>query len=97
MGWQVIFSPRSEQDLRRIVKDVAKDDPAAAERVGLALIRTAEELARSPYLGTVMRQRANARFVPFGPYLVIYRTHQRGAMVRVLRFWQGAQGKQPPR
>jgi plasmid stabilization system protein ParE len=47
MGWNVIFSMRSQQDLRRIVEHIAGDDPASAERFGLALIAKAELLAWS--------------------------------------------------
>lgn len=38
MGWQVVFSRRSEADLRKIVDFIASDNPAAAERFGLALV-----------------------------------------------------------
>jgi plasmid stabilization system protein ParE len=44
MGWSVVFSPRSHADLGRIVKYIARDDPAAAERFGMALIAQAARL-----------------------------------------------------
>jgi plasmid stabilization system protein ParE len=40
MGWQVIFSPRSRNDLQGIVEFIARDNPDAAERFGLAMIFT---------------------------------------------------------
>jgi plasmid stabilization system protein ParE len=95
MGWQVVFSPRSRGDLQRIVEYIARDDPAAAERFGLALIAQAEALANAPHIGVTLRERPGARFLPFGAYLVIYRPDGARETVRILRFWHGARGKRP--
>jgi len=97
MGWKVVFSLRSQQDVERIVKFIARDDPAAAERIGLTLINKAESLADAPESGVVMVQRPGTRFFPVGVYLVIYRIEPSDATVRILRFWHGARGKRPLR
>ena|SRR5947209_8217624 len=97
MGWPVIFSTRSRQDLRRIVEHIARDDPAAAERFGLALIDQAESLGFSPGIGVPMRERPGTRFLPFGPYLIIYRPDAKRESIRILRFWHGARGHRPLR
>ena len=73
MGWQIVFSTRSRQDLQRIVEFIARDNPTAAERFGLALIDQAESLANAPEIGVRMPERPSARFFPFGAYLIIYR------------------------
>jgi hypothetical protein len=44
MAWQVIFSARGRNDLEQIVKHIARDNPAAAERFGLKLVEQAESL-----------------------------------------------------
>ena len=54
MGWKVIFSLRSQQDLRRIAERIAEDDPAAADRFGVALIAKNESLANTPDMGVPM-------------------------------------------
>lgn len=97
MGWPVIFSARSQQDLQRIVKFIARDDPAAAERFGLALIDRAESLADAPGIGVALPERPGARFIPLGSYLIIYRPDTTRQTVRILRFWHGARGLRPLR
>ena len=51
MGWKVIFSFRSQQDIQKIVESIAHDDPGAAERFGFELILKAESLANAPEMG----------------------------------------------
>jgi len=97
MGWQIVFSPRSRDDLQRIVEYIARDNPDAAERFGLAMIAQAELLANAPEMGVLMLERSGTRFFPFGPYLIIYRPDTARQTVRILRFWHGARGKRPLR
>ena len=97
MGWKVIFSIRCRDDLRRIVEFIARDDPAAAERFGLALIAQSESLADTPHVGVPMRGRPGTRFFPLGSYLIIYRADAARQTVKILRFWHGARGKRPLR
>ena len=97
MGWKVVFSFRSQQDLQKIVEVIAHDDPGAAERFGLELIATAESLASTPEMGVAMIERPGSRFFPFGSYLIIYRLESARQTVRILRFWHGARGKRPLR
>jgi len=97
MDWQVVFSPRSREDLRKIVEYIANDDPMAAERFGLELIAHAEALASAPYIGVPMRERPGTRFFPFASYLIIYRADASTQRVRILRFWHGARRKRPLR
>ena len=97
MGWKVIFSTRSRKDLQRIVEYVACDDPAAAERLGLALIAQAESLSTAPEMGVRLLERPAACFLPFGSYLVIDRPDTPRQTIRILRFWHGARGWRPMR
>jgi plasmid stabilization system protein ParE len=97
MGWKVVFSFRSQQDLQKIAESIARDDPGAAERFGLELIAKAEFLASAPEVGVAMLERPGTRFLPCGPYLIIYRLDRTRQTVRILRFWHGARGKRPLR
>ena len=54
MGWEVVFAPRSEIDLAKIVSYIANDDPAAAIRFGETLINKAESLADVPGMGPLL-------------------------------------------
>jgi ParE-like toxin of type II ParDE toxin-antitoxin system len=54
VGWEVVFAPRSEIDLAKIVSHIANDDPAAAIRFGETLINKAESLAHMPGMGPLL-------------------------------------------
>ena|SRR5437660_2708710 len=97
MAWQVIFSARSKRDLQDIVEYIARDNPAAAEGVGLLLIEQADALANTPEMGPVLPQRLNVRFFPVGSYLIIYRADAKKRVVRILRFWHAARRTRPTR
>ena len=51
MDYQVILSPLALEDLEEIVRYIAADDPAAAERLGTRLFDQAETLCRLPHRG----------------------------------------------
>ncbi|MEZ0254345.1 MAG: type II toxin-antitoxin system RelE/ParE family toxin [Chthoniobacter sp.] len=97
MDWEVVFSLRSREDLRKIVTHIATDSPADAERFGLALIAQAESLANAPRIGMPMPERPGARLLPFGSYLIIYRPDSIRKAVRILRFWHAARRRRPLR
>jgi plasmid stabilization system protein ParE len=97
VGWEVVFSSRSEDDLKKIVSYIATDDRTAAIRFGETLISKAESLASSPEMGPVLPQRSNTRFLPVGAYLIIYRSDERRRIVRILRFWHAARRDRPSR
>ena len=97
MAWEVVFSARSRNDLEQIIRYIARDDPAAAERFGLKLIDQAESLADAPEMGPALPQRPNTRFFPVGSYLIIYRPDARQRVVRILRFWHAARRARPTR
>lgn len=95
MAWEVIFSARSRNDLKDIVKYIARDDPAAAERFGSKLIAQAESLGDAPEMGPRLPQKSNTRFFPVGAYLIMYRPDEERRVVRILRFWHAARRKRP--
>lgn len=97
MAWEVIFSARSRNDLEQIVKYIARDDPAAAERFGSKLIARAESLADVPEMGPKLPEKPETRFFPVGSYLIIYRPDTKRRVVRILRFWHAARRERPTR
>jgi plasmid stabilization system protein ParE len=54
VGWEVVFAPRGESDLAKIVSYISKDDPAAAIRFGETLTTKAESLADTPRMGPLL-------------------------------------------
>jgi toxin ParE1/3/4 len=97
MAWEVIFSARSRNDLEQIVKYIAHDDPAAADRFASKLIAQAESLADAPEMGPKLPQKPDTRFFPVGSYLIIYRPDVKRRVVRILRFWHAARRTRPTR
>jgi toxin ParE1/3/4 len=97
VGWKVVFSPRSESDLAKIVGYIAQDDPVAAVRFGETLINKAESLADTPGMGPLLPGKPTTRFLPVGTYLIIYRPDESQQIVRILRFWHSARRARPTR
>jgi plasmid stabilization system protein ParE len=90
---QVGFSRRAQRDLVSIVKHVAKDDPSAAESLGLKLTGRALSLTDVPIAaaGSILRNSGGARKLIEGAYLIVYDVDLQAGKVRVLRFWHTAQ------
>ena len=61
MDYQVILSPLALEDLEEIVRYIAADDPAAAERLGTRLFDQAETLCRLPHRGGSARRRQGVK------------------------------------
>ena len=91
MGCKIIFSPQAIADLEEVVRFIAKDDPAAAVRIGNALIDRVEILENFPLLGTPYPKCPGVRKLVSRPYLIFYRIRERGNFVDILRYWHGAQ------
>jgi plasmid stabilization system protein ParE len=78
--------------VKRIVRYVGRDDPAAAERLGLKLVERALNLA-DPVIasaGSSLSNSGGARKLIEGTYLIIYDVYPEAGKVRVLRFWHTA-------
>jgi plasmid stabilization system protein ParE len=91
--YKVGFSRLARRDIKRIVRYIAEDDPAAAERLGLKLVTRALKLADSvlALAGSNLRNSNGARKLIEGNYLIIYDVFPESGKVRVLRFWHSAQ------
>ena len=87
MDYRLIYTKPAERDLENIVRYIARDDPRAAERVGLELVALAESLTQLPHRGALVRDRAGVHKVIHAPYIVLYRVDEARRMVRVQPFW----------
>ena len=90
MGCQVTLSPLALADLEEIVRYVARDDPAAAGRLGQRLLDAAETLCRLPRRGSSVRQRPGVKKLLVQPCLIFYRFDEPTRRVEILRCWHGA-------
>lgn len=94
MGFQVLVTEIANEDLAALVRYIARDNPAAAERFGLALLEKLKLLREHPLLGRIVPERGepNLREIIYPPYRIVYRVREHEQVVEVLRFWHGARG-----
>ena len=91
MGYKVILSPQSIEDLAAIVRRIAKDDPDVAQRIGHALIDRVSILENFPLLGPPYAKRPGVRRLVSRPHIIFYRVRMEQNCVDILRYWHGAQ------
>lgn len=94
MGFPVILTPQSQDDLAGIVRYIAKDNPDEAKAFGNLLIDKALSLGSLPERGRVVPELSepSVREIIHGPYRIIYEVFHGPTVIYVLRFWHGAQG-----
>lgn len=92
MGYPVVFSAQSNRDLGQIVRFLAQKNPAAAERLGHALVDRALFVGTMPHMGTPVHERSSVRRVIHRPwFLIYYRVDEAVRMVEIIRIWDARQ------
>jgi len=94
MDYKIVFTEVAFADLESIVRFIARDNPAAAERFGDKLRECVFPLAQFPQLGRVMPEQddENIREIVLGSYRIFYRTKHEQRLVEILRYWHAARG-----
>lgn len=94
MGWPVILTEQSQQDLREIVTFIARDSAAHARRFGNELIDQALSIGSFPEMGRTVPEYGDpsVREIIHGSYRIVYELLREPNAVFVLRFWHGARG-----
>jgi plasmid stabilization system protein ParE len=94
MDFKVILSPRAIQDLQEIVRYIAFDNPAMAEKFGLELITKTRTLGAFPEMGRKVPEFDNPKIreIIFKSYRIVYRVRKEKNAVEVSRFWHAARG-----
>ncbi len=80
MGLRVRWSRQSRSHLLVIRQRIREDDPAAAERMRLRIVKLVKLLGMMPALGHPGRRRGPMEFV-VSPYIIVYRTISRSLVV----------------
>jgi plasmid stabilization system protein ParE len=70
--FQLRLTSQAARDLREIVSNIARDNPAAAERFGFALVEKAELLKKFPLLGKKVKGTEKDRVLAEDPILIFY-------------------------
>jgi plasmid stabilization system protein ParE len=92
VGYQVTFAAQADRDLGTVVRFLAQKNPAAAERLGNALIDEARSLANLPNRGLAVRKRPGYRRILHRPwFLIFYRVDEARRLVEVARIWDARQ------
>jgi len=94
MGFPVILTPQSEDDLAHIVRYIAKDNPDHARAFGNLLIDKALSIGTLPERGRVVPELndPSVREIIHEPYRIIYEIFHDTTVIYVLRFWHAARG-----
>ena len=94
MACKLIWSPISRDDLRDIVRFIARDNPARAESFGYELMRRTDILQEQPEAGRIVPEYRNPRIreIIFRPYRIIYRVNLEHKLVEIARVWHAARG-----
>ena len=95
MGVPVILTPESLEDLKTIVRYIARDDPERARSFGYLLIDKALSLTNMPERGRMLPELKDpdVREIVHGSYRIIYELLRDPDLVYVLRFWHASRGE----
>ena len=95
MDYKVVWTLRSRDDLRNIAVFIARDNSAAALRLGDLIFQRVDSLQNFPELGRIVPERSQPtiREIVVGNYRVVYRVRHEQKTVEILRVWHGARGK----
>lgn len=94
MAFKLVWTPLARDDLREIVSYIARDNPAAALRVGERILASVEPLQNMPQMGRMVPERHDEaiREIIRGSYRIIYRLRKDKQMIEIWRIWHGARG-----
>lgn len=97
MDCKVLITDSAIADLTELVAYIAQDNPAAAERVGLAVVDRFLSLSRYPWLGHVIPGQDDERWRELAapPYRLLYFVDEAERLVYAARVWHGARGSLP--
>jgi len=92
MDYKIIWSDSALADPDSICSYIARRDPDAAERVGLAIFDQVGTLARFPFKGHPYRRGAsgNLREVACPPHRIFYDVDESRQRVEILHIWHSA-------
>ena len=95
MDYKVVWTLRSREDLRNIAVFIARDNSAAALRLGDSIFQRVDSLQNFPELGRIVPERSQPaiREIVVGNYRIVYRVRHDQKTVEILRVWHGARGK----
>jgi toxin ParE1/3/4 len=94
MACKIVWSPASRDDLRDIVRFIARDNPQRAESFGYELMQRTDILQQHPEAGRVVPEYRNPhlREIIYRPYRIVYRIDLDRNLIEIARVWHAARG-----
>ena len=94
MACKLIWSPAARDDLRDIVRFIARDNPRRAESFGYELMTRTDILHDHPEAGRIVPEYRNPRVreIIYRPYRIVYRLDIERQLVQIARVWHAARG-----
>jgi toxin ParE1/3/4 len=94
MAYKLIWSPVSRDDLRDIVRFIARDNPERAESFAYEIMAQTDKLHDHPEIGRSVpeHRRVAIREIVFTPYRIVYRVDHARRLVEIARVWHAARG-----
>jgi toxin ParE1/3/4 len=94
MACTIIWSPASRDDLRDIVRFIARDDPQRAESFGYELMQRTDILQKHPKAGRIVPEYKDPRLreIIYRPYRIVYRLKVEDNSIEIARVWHAARG-----
>ena len=92
MGYKVIWSEAAIADLREVCAYIARDNPQAAEEVGVGILTHVRILAEFPFIGPPYPRGTAGplREIVYRPYRIFYDVSDELYQVQILHVWHGA-------
>jgi len=94
MACELIWSPAARDDLRDIVRFIARDNQRRAESFGYELMTRTDILHDHPEAGRIVPEYRNPRIreIIYRPYRIVYRLDIERHLVEIARVWHAARG-----
>jgi toxin ParE1/3/4 len=92
MGYKVIWSDAAIGDLHDLCSYIGRDNPRAAEEVGIGILDHVRILATFPFIGPPYPRGTSGplREIVFRPYRIFYDVSDKLQQVQILHVWHGA-------
>ena len=93
MDYQIIWSPRSLENLEGVVCLIAEQNPSAAEKFGEKILHRVAQLQPFPRLGARFARLNcdDVRELAVPPWRVFYHLKDEQRIVSIITIWHGAQ------
>ena len=95
MDFKIIWTDSAIADLKDICEHIARDNPAAAEKVGRGILAHVGILETFPLIGPAYPRRSSGaiREIVYWKCRIFYEVMDKPKCVHVLRIWHGARGE----